>query len=142
MSFLVDTNVVSELTRPKPDQAVVDWMARNLDQVYISTITVGELRYGIERLPIGKRKKSLHAWLTETCRIMDGRILSFNTSACHVWGQLRAKWEAEGLRVSVIDGQIAAIAVRHSLKVATRNVADFRRTDVRTVNPFEERAED
>ncbi len=137
MSFLVDTNILSEPTRPNYDDKVRQWLSDHQSQLYASTITIGEIRYGIENLEPGKRQTELQQWLTTTCKIMDGRILSFNASVAHVWGQLRAKWRREGLVMAAIDGQIAATAVRHNLIVATRNVHDFDRAEIRTVNPFE-----
>ncbi len=93
MSYLVDTNVFSEQAKPKPDAYVIEWLRRHESELYVSTITIGEIRRGIERLPNGKRKTQLQQWLHSLCDCMRGRILGFNTSTAHVWGQLKAKWE-------------------------------------------------
>ena len=85
MSFLADTNVFSEPVKPKPDAKVVAWLREHESQLYVSTITIGEIRRGIERLPNGKRKTQLRAWLQALCDCMKGRVLSFNTSTAHVW---------------------------------------------------------
>ena len=136
MSYLVDTNVFSEQAKPKPDAKVIDWLRQHESELYVSTITIGEIRRGIERLPDGKRKTQLHTWLQDLCDCMQGRILGFNTSTAHVWGQLKAKWEKAGVNVPSLDSQIAATASRHSLILVTRNTADFEKTGIRILNPF------
>ena len=136
MSFLVDTNVFSEPVKPKPDAKVVAWLRANESALYVSTITIGELRRGIERLPAGRRKTQFRTWLTALCDCMKGRVLSFNTSTAHVWGQLKAKWDAAGIVIPSLDSQIAATAHRHRLTVVTRNTADFAKTGVKLLNPF------
>ena len=136
MSFLVDTNVFSELVKPKPDAQVVAWLRQNESSLYVSTITIGEIRRGIERLPSGKHRTELRAWLEALCDCMKGRVLSFNTSTAHVWGQLKAKWDRAGISVSSLDSQIAATAERHQLTLVTRNTADFAKTGVKLLNPF------
>lgn len=136
MSYLVDTNVLSEQARPAPDAKVIEWMRRHESELYVSTITIGEIRRGIERLPDGKRKARLQQWLQSVCDCMQGRILSFNASTAHVWGQLKAKWEKAGVNVPSLDSQIAATASRHSLTLVTRNTGDFEKTGIKTLNPF------
>ena len=136
MSFLVDTNVLSESAKPTPDAAVMAWLRENERNLYVSTITIGELRRGIERLPEGARKTKLRHWLQSLCDCMQGRVLGFSTSSAHVWGQLKAKWDAAGLVIPTFDSQIAAIAQRHGLTVITRNTRDFAKTGVKVVNPF------
>lgn len=136
MSYLVDTNVFSELAKTKPNVQVVAWLRHHEPELYLSTITIGELRRGIESLPAGKRKTALRSWLTGLCKRMDGRILSFNTSTAHVWGQLVAAWDKTGTAVPSLDSQLAATAHRHNLTMVTRNVADFQNTGVNLINPF------
>lgn len=137
MSYLVDTNVFSELAKPKPDTQVVAWLRDHEQDLYVSTITIGELRRGIERLPSGKKRTALRSWLSGLCQRMDGRILSFNTSIAHVWGQLLAGWEKKGITIPSLDSQLAATAHRHSLTMVTRNVVDFQKTGVKLLNPFQ-----
>ena len=136
MSYLVDTNVLSEPARAKPDPRVVDWLRVNESELYISTLTVGEIRRGIERLPAGKRHDQLLAWLQKLCDCMKGRILTFNLSTAHVWGQLKAGWDGQGITLPSLDSQIAATAHRHSLTLVTRNTKDFEKAGVRILNPF------
>jgi predicted nucleic acid-binding protein len=139
MSFLVDTNVFSEPAKAKPNAGVVGWLRENERDLYVSTITIGELRRGIERLPEGTRRTKLHNWLQALCDCMQGRVLSFNTSSAHVWGQLKARWDAKGIVIPTLDSQIAAIAKKHGLTVVTRNTDDYIKGDVRVWNPFDER---
>jgi predicted nucleic acid-binding protein len=136
VSYLVDTNVFSEPARPKPDAQVVAWLRENEPLLYVSTITIGELRRGIERLTDGKRKTQLHRWLQALCDCMKGRVLSFNTSTAHVWGQLKAKWDKSGVSVPSLDSQLVATAHRHGLTIVTRNTPDFQKTGVKLLNPF------
>ena len=136
MSYLVDTNVFSEQAKRQPEARVIDWLREHESELYVSTITIGEIRRGIERLPDGKHKTQLQQWLQSLCDCMQGRILGFNTSTAHVWGQLKAKWEMAGVNVPSLDSQIAATASRHSLILVTRNTAVFERTGIRLQNPF------
>ena len=136
MSFLVDTNVLSEPAKRQPEASVVDWLRKNESNLYVSTISLGEIRRGIERRPAGKRKLQLRAWLQDLCACMKGRILSFNTATAHVWGQLKAEWERVGISVPSLDSEIAATAHRYGLTLVTRNIADFRKTGVKLLDPF------
>ena len=136
MSYLVDTNVLSELARTKPDDRVAAWLRDHEPELYLSTITIGELRRRIEALPEGKRKRALQSWFSSLCKRMEGRILSFNTSTAHVWGQLMAAWDKKGTSVPSLDSQLAATAHRHKLTMVTRNVSDFKNTGIKLFNPF------
>lgn len=137
MSYLVDTNICSAPVKPKPEPKVVEWLRKHERELYISTVTIGEIRRDIERLPEGKRKAQLRLWLQSICDCMKGRVLRFNTSTAHVWGQLKAKWDKAGINVPSLDSQIAATAHRHGLAVVTRNTADFNKTGVKILNPFD-----
>lgn len=137
MSFLVDTNIFSEPVKPKPDPKVVAWLREHESGLYVSAITVGELRRGIERLPAGKRRTQLRAWLQALGDCMKGRVLSFNSSTAHVWGQLKATWDRAGVSVASLDSQIAATAHRHGLTLVTRNTRDFLHTGIKLLNPFD-----
>ena len=136
MSYLVDTNVFSELVKGQPNAKIVAWLRENENALYVSTITIGEIRRGIERLPSGRRKTQLRAWLVALCDCMKGRVLSFNTSTAHVWGQLKAKWDRAGITIPSLDSQLAATAQRHQLTVVTRNIRDFAKTGVKLLNPL------
>ena len=135
-SYLVDTNVWSETLKKEPDTQVISWMRQHEPSLYISTVTIGELKYGIDRLADGKRKRAFQSWLSILTARMKGRVLNYNTSVATVWGQLLAKTEREGIRLPSLDSQIAATALRHSLVIATRNERDFKHSGVKTENPF------
>ena len=135
-SYLVDTNVWSEILKKEPDSQVIAWMREHEASLYISAVTIGELKYGIDRLAEGRRKRAFQTWLSALIARMQGRVLNYNTSVATVWGQLQAKSERKGIRLPSLDSQIAATALRHSLVVATRNEKDFNHTGLKTENPF------
>ena len=137
MNYLVDTNVLSELAKPQPAGEVMAWFVKHEPHLYVSSISLGEIRKGLELLPSGKRKTSLQAWFKAVCERMDGRILSFNTSTADVWGQLVANLETKGITIPAVDSQLAATAHRHGLTMVTRNVANFKNAGVKLVNPFQ-----
>ncbi|MCW1913895.1 type II toxin-antitoxin system VapC family toxin [Luteolibacter sp. GHJ8] len=135
MSYLVDTNVFSETAKPKPDPHVIAWLRGHESELYVSAITIAEMRRGIELLDDGDRKTRLDRWLQTVCESLQGRVLSFNTSVAHVWGQHKARWDRAGIVVPSLDSQIAATAIRHGLTIVTRNTTDFSRTGVKTLDP-------
>ena len=136
-SYLVDTNVWSETLKKEPAPCVIAWMRQHEPSLYISTVTIGELKYGIDRLAEGKRKRAFQTWLSTLTARMKGRVLNYNTSVATVWGQLQAKCERKGIRLASLDSQIAATALRHALIIATRNEKDFKHTGVPIENPFD-----
>jgi predicted nucleic acid-binding protein len=138
VNFLLDTNVVSEWVRPRPDPAVVAWLAAvNEDQVFISVVTLAELRYGVERLKTGSRRNSLAQWLRDDLPLrFDGRVLSIDHLIANVWGQVVARSEAAGRPMGAMDGFIAATAEAHGLTLVTRNVSDFEATNKAIINPW------
>jgi len=138
MNFLGDTNLLSEPIKPKPNPRVVAWITAHRKELYISSISIAEIRRGIERLPEGRRKTACKLWFTKLCKDTKDRTLSFNASTAHVWGQLAAKWERAGVTVPDLDGFIAATAIRHNLALVTRNVSDFQNTGLRVINPFDD----
>jgi len=137
MSYLVDTNVLGELAKPLPAGEVLEWFREHEADLYVSTITLGELRKGLELLPSGKRRAGLESWFRSVCERLEGRILSFNISTAHVWGQLVGSLEKKGILIPTLDSQIAATAQRHGLTIVTRNVADFKPTGLKLFNPFQ-----
>lgn len=136
--FLLDTNVISELTRPQPDRSVLAWLAA-VDEpaVYLSVATIAELRYGIERLPNSQRRNMLSAWLFgELPQRFDGRILAIDDATAHAWGQVVARAEKLGRPIGVMDAFLAAACLAHDLTLVTRNEADFRAVTKAVVNPW------
>jgi toxin FitB len=138
VSFLLDTNMVSEWTKPRPDAGVVAWLAEaDEDRVFVSVITLAELRHGIERMPDGARRTRLDIWLTEQVPLrFDRRILPVDEATANAWGRVMARGQGIGRPVGAMDGFIAATAVLHDLALVTRNVADFEGLGIRVVNPW------
>lgn len=138
MTFLLDTNVVSEWSKPRPDPAVVRWLdAVDEDRVYLSVVTLGELREGVDRLPAGRRRDRLHMWLVDDLRArFDGHLLPVDDVVADRWGALRAAAGGTGRTLPVVDALIAATALVHSLVVVTRNVRDLRGLGVQIVDPW------
>lgn len=135
MSYLLDTNVLSELRRRQPDPNVVRWIAaRPARSMFLSVLTLGELRKGIEALADGERKQRLLDWLgADLPRFFDGRILPVDAGIADRWGHLVAK---AGRPVPAIDSLLAATALTHDLALVTRNVKDFRYEGLRVVDPW------
>ena len=134
--ILLDTNVLSELTRLSPAPTVVEWLEENEPLPALPTVALAELSYGIARLPGGRRKSSLgEFWLTIRDRFA-GRTFAFDVRASAAYGELVAVAERRGWKVHVGDGQIAAIASVQNMSVATRDIDDFEPTGVRLINPW------
>jgi toxin FitB len=138
VSFLLDTNVVSEWTKPQPNPGVVRWLAEaDEDRLFLSVITLAELRRGVERLVTSARKKRLEEWIEEDLRPrFDQRILSVDEDVANCWGRLIASSEARGRRMQLLDGFLAATAVVRGHTFVTRNVADFEVAGCVIVNPW------
>jgi predicted nucleic acid-binding protein len=138
MSFLLDTNVVSEWVKPRPDAGVAAWLADvDEDRVFVSVITLAELRYGIERMATGQRRRRLDEWLGNELPLrFEGRILAIDGATADAWGKIVARSEASGRPISVTDAFIAATAEVHGLTLVTRNARDFEPTLKSIVNPW------
>jgi toxin FitB len=138
VTFLLDTNVVSEWTKQRPNPGVIAWLADvDEDRVFLSVVTVAELRHGIERLPEGNRRRRLDAWLRDELPLrFAGRLLSVDQAVADCWGEVVARREAAGRPIGVMDAFIAATANVHALSLVTRNAADFESTVSDIVNPW------
>lgn len=137
MSFLWDTCVLSDLSKSSRVPAVVEFLATiPTEQTFISVITVGEIEYGLRRLPIGRRRAELEAVMNEILDEFSPRILPIDAEVARVWGEIAANARQRGFNLDVADAQIAATALYHGLQVVTRNVKDFEPTGVRIVNPW------
>ncbi|HZQ17358.1 MAG TPA: type II toxin-antitoxin system VapC family toxin [Terriglobales bacterium] len=138
MSFLLDTNVVSEWVKPLPNAGVISWLENvDEDQVSLSAITIAELRYGIERMPAGSRKKILADWLEHDLTIrFEGRILSIDQAVADACGRLIAASERLGRKMEMIDALIAATARINRRIIVTRNTSDFEAVTKDLLNPW------
>jgi len=138
--FLLDTNVLSEFSRRgDPDRRVRLWLeGADTGSLYVSVVTFGEIRMGVELLPLSKRRSQLERWLDRDLpEWFEGRILPVVQSVADRWGVLRAQAQIKGRPLSVIDGLLAATALGHNLTVVSRNVSDFAVVGVPVVNPWE-----
>jgi toxin FitB len=136
MSWLIDTDVLSERTRKTPNARVLQWLADHASEVYTSSHVVAELQAGISALSEGAKKRALQQWLNRLIEGMEGRVLNFNTTVATVWGQQEAEFAAKACPMPMPDSFIAATARRHNLTIVTRNVADYRRPGIKVKNPF------
>lgn len=126
MAFLFDTTALSELTKPSPNEGFITWMrGQDTEEAYISCLSIGELALGIALLPPSKRRRGLEEWLETLTHQFGDRILAFDTECARAWGYLIAHARRSNLALPVVDSQLAATAVVHSLTVVTRNVRHF-----------------
>jgi predicted nucleic acid-binding protein len=140
VSFLLDTNVVSEWVKPRPNPAVVSWMADlDEDRVFLSVVSLAEIRGGVEQLPAGARRNRLTSWLVEELPSrFEGRVLDVDREVADQWGVLTARSRKHGTNLSSMDAFMAATAAVHSLTLVTRNVSDFAGLELRVLNPWNE----
>ena len=142
MNYLLDTCVLSELVRRKPEPGVVDWIREQREErLYLSVLTLGELQKGISKIEDTKRGKELGAWLDEDLlERFAGRLLDVTPGVARIWGRIQAEAEQAGRTMPVIDGLIAATALDFGARVVTRNVDDLKPSGVGIVNPWPESA--
>ncbi len=139
MRILLDTNVLPEIRKSKHNDQVLEHVKKiGSDNIYLSSITIGEIACGISRLDQGRKRQDLTAWLSHIENQYHKRILPIDTDTARMWGEITAKCQAKGRSLSPADGLIAATALRHGLHVMTRNVKDFESTGVILINPWEE----
>ncbi|MGO9486358.1 MAG: type II toxin-antitoxin system VapC family toxin [Rhodomicrobium sp.] len=138
MSFLLDTNAVSEWTKPKPDPGLSAWLdSTDEERIFLSVVTLAEIKFGIERLAAGRRRDTLESWLRdELISRFDGRLLSIDGQIAQAWGKIVASCAALGRPIGIMDGFIAATAAEHNLTLVTRNGADFANAKISLLNPW------
>lgn len=138
MAFLLDTNVVSELVRARPEPRILDWLeAQSPPELFLASLTVGELMRGACKLREFARRERLKQWIEEDlCRQFEGRILPFDEAAARVWGRLMGVGDRSGRTPPAADAQIAAVAIDRGLALATRNTRDFASFDLEVLNPW------
>lgn len=136
--IIVDTNVASELMKPAPDPAVRDWVrAHQGTELYTTSITLAEIRYGIERLPAGRRKDLLKATADDVFAAFEDQVLPFDAAAATHYPVIVARRDRAGLPIDGFDAQIASICHTHDGALATRNIKDFQDTGVDVIDPWQ-----
>ena len=137
--YLLDTNCISELVRPRPEPRVLEWMEAADERLfYLSVLTLGEIRKGVAALAQGKRRTHLETWLEVDLQArFSGRIVPIDSAIADRWGLLAAEAKRKGKPLSVIDGLLAATALHLNLTVVSRNATDFTNTQVQVLNPWQ-----
>lgn len=138
MRFLLDTCVISEVTKPKPSPEVITWLDRQMElSLFLSVITIGELQKGISKLPDSRKQQQLQEWVEQDLtRRFTGRILEIDREIAIRWGSIAGASEQQGIKIPVLDGWLAATAIVHGLTMATRNISDIAPTGVTWFNPW------
>ncbi len=138
MNFLLDTCVISELTKKNPNPKVVNWISRTEEtNLFISVFTIGEIHKGIEKLPKSKKKEKLHKWVNYDLKErFKNRIIDFDLQTATTWGGTQAHSELLGKAMPAIDGLIAATGISYELTVVTRNTKDMEISGVSLLNPW------
>jgi toxin FitB len=137
--YLLDTNVISELTKLRPESKVVSWFqATSEDLLYLSVFTIGEIRKGIDSLPRSNKRALLESWLANDLVLrFAGRILDVNLDIAERWGLISSQAKMAGAPLAVVDGLMAATAQHYNLTLVTRNTKDVRVAGINTLNPWQ-----
>jgi toxin FitB len=137
VAFLLDTNLLSEQTKPKPNAGVLAWLeAHSVLESFISVVTLGEIKQGIVLLGNTKRARGYGEWLSGVEREFDGRILSVDRAVMHTWASITAEALSAGKTLGYADSLIAATALTHNLSIVTRNTEDFSFVTDDLINPW------
>ena len=137
MKYLLDTCVISELVKPSPNPMVLDWLNDiPSERLFLSVITIGEIRKGLTKLPDSKRKYRLTEWLNSLLEDYQDRIYTIDLTVAENWGVMQGKAEKSGMPMSSMDSLIAAIAYTHNLVLVTRNIIDFKASNLPINNPW------
>lgn len=140
MKYLIDTCVISELSKPSPNKKVVSWIVKNDEKdLYLSVLTFGELYKGIAKLPDSKRKRDLYRWVElDLKERFNKRIINVDFKVAKMWGQIQSQLESKGHPLPAVDALIAATGIAYGLTVVTRNTTDMEESGVPLFNPWEE----
>jgi toxin FitB len=139
VSWLLDADVLSQPAKTRGNRPVIEWLEREQDACYTSTIVIAQIAYWV-RTKEGRSRTRLQQWLRRSVEALEGRILSFNVATAHVWADQQFLLEQAGQLMPVEDSYIAATARRHDLTIVTGNDKDFRRPGLKVFNPFRELA--
>ena len=137
MKYLIDTCVISEIIKPYPNKLLIEWIESiQSERLFLSVLTIGEIRKGISKLPNSKRKEKLSEWLNTLLEDYQDRIIPIDLTIAENWGETQGLAEKKGVPISTIDGLIGAIARTHNLILVTRNEDDFINCNVSLLNPW------
>jgi toxin FitB len=127
VNFLLDTNAVSEWVKPRPNPGLIGWSeSADEDRIFLSVVSLAELRYGVERMAPGRRRSRLEQWLQHELALrFEGRILPVDANVAEAWGRTVSRSEAAGRPIGAMDALLAATAETHQLTLVTRNVSHF-----------------
>ena len=134
MKFLVDANVLREVTRPEPQATVVQWLRKHERDIVVTPIVLGEIEYGIGLTTSIRKRKELERWFAEGMRRL--RVIDLDTDTASIWAALLVRLRKQGKAMPVKDSLIAASALQHQLTIVTRNISDFQHAGVSLFNPF------
>ena len=138
MNYLLDTCVISELIKPKPNSKVVKWLRSCRDEnLFLSVLTIGEIQKGISKLPDSRKRNNLQKWMdAELILRFDRRILGIDFKIAQKWGEVQASAEITGTKMPVIDSLIAAIGLVHDLTIVTRDTSGMEKNGAKLFNPW------
>jgi tRNA(fMet)-specific endonuclease VapC len=139
LKYLIDTNIISEIISKQPNQNVLDFF-NTLDSknLYLSVITIGELKYGIDRLPDSKRKTQLNKWFETLLIKYQPNIIDIDIETMIIWSNINKQTKEKGITLTIMDSLIASSALNHNLILVTRNIKDFYHIkNITLLNPFE-----
>lgn len=138
MNYLLDTCLISELAKPKPDEKVVNWvLSQNETNFYVSVLTFGELHKGVEKLPESKKKKELRIWIEDELKNrFQNRVIGIDMRVLILWGRIQCLAEKKGNPMPAIDSLIAATGIAYNLTIVTRNIVDMEQSGVKLLNPW------
>jgi toxin FitB len=134
--ILLDTNVLSEVSRKEPSAKVLDWLGHDEGQLFLPAVVIGELSYGIERIKPAERSVALSKAFTAILEKFSAQFVAFDAIDALHYGKLMGNSEQMGRKMSFIDGMLAALAMRHEATLATRNIAHFEHLDIALINPW------
>lgn len=143
MNYLLDTCVISEIVKPVPSSRVIMWInSIPSEQLFLCSLTIGEIRKGLTKLPESKKKERLTDWLNTLLENYQDRIHSIDITVAEIWGIMQGKAENEGMPMSSIDSLIAATSYTHNLILVTRNEEDFQASKLSIINPWNDEEND
>jgi predicted nucleic acid-binding protein len=138
MKYLLDTCFISELIRSKPNSGVLSWIQdKEESSLFLSVLTLGEIKKGISKLPDTKKKKALGLWLIELEKRFENRIIPIDLDVSLKWGQIQGELEQSGKSIPSIDALISSTALVHNLTIITHNGKDIKRSKVEMIDPWE-----